>query len=109
MFALVRELGLSRFSALVAGICFSLSGFVARMGWPHMLESSIWLPLIFLFLLRACKAGTMRQALPPASLSGLRLGVAVLAGGGPIGMMPAPGVVSAPRRFTLPSRENPER
>src|SRR5256885_17201924 len=84
MFALVRELGLSRFSALVAGICFSLAGFVARMGWPHMLESSIWLPLIFLFLLRACKAGTMRQGLLRGCLSGFGLGVGVLGGGGRI-------------------------
>src|SRR5450631_1401804 len=52
MFALIRELGLSRFSAVIAGLCFSIGGFVGRVLWPHMLESSIWLPLQFLFLLR---------------------------------------------------------
>ncbi|PYT35673.1 MAG: hypothetical protein DMG58_01370 [Acidobacteria bacterium] len=107
MFALVRELGLSRFSALVAGICFSLAGFVARMGWPHMLESSIWLPLIFLFLLRACKAGTMRQALLRACLSGLSLGMAILAGGLHIVMMQALVIVSAVAFYAFHSRSKP--
>jgi hypothetical protein len=107
MFALVRELGLSRFSALVAGICFSLGGFVARMGWPHMLESSIWLPLIFLFLLRACKAGTMRQSLLQASLSGLSLGMAILAGGLHIVMMQALVIVSAVAFYAFHSRSQP--
>jgi hypothetical protein len=107
MFALVRELGLSRFSAMVAGICFSLAGFVARMGWPHMLESSIWLPLIFLFLLRACKAKTMRQSLLQASLSGLSLGMAVLAGGLHIVMMQALVIVSAIAFYAFQSRSQP--
>ncbi len=95
MFALVRELGLHRFSALIAGICFSLGGFIARMGWPHMLESSIWLPLIFLFLLRACKAETVPQSLLQASLSGLCLGMSILAGGLHIVMLQALVIVSA--------------
>ena len=95
MFALIRELGLNRFSALVGAICFSLGGFVARMSWPHMLESCIWLPLIFLFLLRACRAPTMRRSLLEASLSGLGLGMAILAGGLHIVMMQAMVVVSA--------------
>src|SRR5438477_4723203 len=56
MFALIRELRLSKFSAFIAAVCFSLGGFVSRMGWPHMLESAIWLPLIFLLLLRPLKA-----------------------------------------------------
>lgn len=107
MFALVRELRLSRFSALVAGICFSLGGFVVRMTWPHMLESSIWLPLIFLFLLRALKAETMRQALLRASLCGLSLGMSILAGGLHIVMMQALVIVSAAAFYAFQARPRP--
>src|SRR2546430_1467326 len=81
--------------------------FAGRMGWPHMLESSIWLPLIFLFLLRACKAGTMRQALLRACLSGLSLGMAILAGGLHIVMMQALVIVSAVAFYAFPSRSKP--
>ncbi len=81
LFLLVREFGLSRFAAFTAGICFSLGGFVAHIGWPHMLESSIWLPLIFLFLLRALRAPDHRLLLREASFGGLALGMPILAGG----------------------------
>ncbi|HXF25977.1 MAG TPA: YfhO family protein [Bryobacteraceae bacterium] len=96
MFALVRGLGLSRFSALIAGLCYSLGGFVARMGgWPHMLESCIWLPLIVLLLLRALNAKTTRGALVPASVAGLLLGLSILAGGLHVVIMQSIVVVSA--------------
>ncbi len=87
MFALIRELGLSRFSAVIAGLCFSIGGFVGRVLWPHMLESSIWLPLQFLFLLRALDAQTLFRALAYGALSGLALGLSILAGGLHIVMM----------------------
>ncbi|MGH9615042.1 MAG: hypothetical protein ACRD4P_18415, partial [Bryobacteraceae bacterium] len=96
MFALIRGLGLSRFSALVAGLCFSLGGFVARMGgWPHLLESCIWLPLIFMLLLRALNAERARGALVWASGAGLLLGMSILAGGLHVVIMQAIVVVSA--------------
>jgi hypothetical protein len=95
MFALVRELGLSRFSGIVAGVCFALSGFVARAEWPHMFESAIWLPLIFLFLLRAIRAERARPLVLWASLSGLCLGLSVLAGGLHVVMMQGIVVVTA--------------
>jgi membrane protein YfhO len=81
MFALARELRLSRFAAFLAGVCFSFGGFVGRIPWPHMFESSIWLPLLFLFLLRAL--GTERHALSArhAAFAGLMLGLSILAGG----------------------------
>ena len=81
MFALVRELGLGRLAASVAGLCFSLGGFVSRMSWPHMLESAIWLPLIFLFFLRAMREETTRRAVAAAACGGLMLGLSILAGG----------------------------
>jgi hypothetical protein len=95
LFLLVREFGLSRFSAFVAGLCFPLGGFVSRANWPHMLESGIWLPLIFFFFLRAIRAGEFRPLLRYASLGGLALGLSILAGGFHIVIMQALVVLSA--------------
>ena len=81
MFALVREFGLGRFSALVAAVCFSLGGFVGGVSWPNHLWGSIWLPVIFLFLIRALKTDSLRLAILHASVAGLALGMAILAGG----------------------------
>ena len=81
MFALVREFGLGRFSALVAAVCFALGGFVGGVAWPNHLWGSIWLPVIFLFLTRAHKTDTVRLAILQASLAGLVLGMTILAGG----------------------------
>jgi hypothetical protein len=95
LFLLAREFGLSRFASFVAGLCFALGGFVARMGWPHMLESSIWLPLIFLFFLRAIHSSGLRRLLLNASAGGLALGMSILAGGFHIVIMQSMVVVSA--------------
>ncbi len=80
MFLLARELGLKCFPALVAALCFSLGGFVGKVGWPHMLDSAIWLPLIFLFLIRALRSAWQSRGFLWAGLSGLTLGMAILAG-----------------------------
>src|SRR5271165_4521047 len=80
MFALAREFGLNRLSSLIAGICFSLGGFVARIPWPDMLQSAIWLPLVVLFVLRAVRTPTLGIALLNAGLAGLSMGMAVLGG-----------------------------
>jgi hypothetical protein len=95
MFALIREFGLSRFSAFVAGICFSLGGLVARVEWPDFLESSIWLPLVFLFFLRALRAAGTRLAIVNACAGGLMLGMSVLAGRLHVVLMEALVIVSA--------------
>ncbi|MGA2433718.1 MAG: YfhO family protein [Bryobacteraceae bacterium] len=95
MYALARELGLRRFAAIVAGLCFSLGGFVEGSGWPHMLHSSIWLPLIFLFLVRAMRADSLRRVLLYSSLSGIFLGLAILAGGFHVVIMEALVIASA--------------
>ena len=82
LYWLARELGLSFFAAVVAGICFSLGGVVARVGgWPHLLESSIWLPLILLCLIRAMNRRTFRGAAGYSAMAGLCLALSVLAGG----------------------------
>lgn len=95
MFALIREFGLSQFSAFIAGICFSFGGFVAHMAWPHLLESSIWLPLVFLFFLRAVRAASYGFAIVNASVGGLMVGMSVLAGGLHVVLMIALVIVSA--------------
>src|ERR1035438_5369819 len=56
MFLLCRELKLSHFASFLAAVCFSLGGFTGRVGWPNMLDSAVWLPLVFLTLLRALAA-----------------------------------------------------
>jgi hypothetical protein len=95
MFALIRELGLSRFSALVAGLCFSIGGIVGRVPWPHLFESALWLPLLFLFLLRALRAASWRRAGLYAALAGVTLGMSILAGGLHFVMMQAIVLVTA--------------
>jgi len=95
MFALARELGVSRFAAFIAGICFSLGGFVARAGWPDMLETALWLPLVFLFLIRALRSEGARAVVWNAALGGLALGMAILSGGLHVVIMDALAVVSA--------------
>jgi len=95
MFALARELRLRRFPSVIAGICFSLGGLVAVAPWAFMVHSAIWLPLIFLFLLRALRAAETKRAALYASLSGLSLGLAILAGGLHLAIMQALVVVSA--------------
>jgi hypothetical protein len=53
MFSLGRSLGLSGFASLLAGLCFSVTGFMGRAPWFDMVDSALWLPLIFLFQLKA--------------------------------------------------------
>ena len=87
MFALIREMGLNRFPALIAGLSYSLGGFVGAAPWPHLLDSAVWLPLQFLLTLRALHADTMRRSLTYAALGGVTLGLSILAGGLHIVMM----------------------
>ena len=96
MYRLVRELELGEFPAILAGICFSFGGMLGHIPeWPHLLNSGIWLPLIFLFLLRAMKAGNWRRALLYAAVCGLSLGMAILAGGLHMAIMQGIVIVSA--------------
>jgi hypothetical protein len=94
-FALIRELRLSRFAALVGACCFSLSGLLAYMPWLAFVEAAIWLPAIFLFLLRALRAEERPRALLEAALSGLCLGMSILTGGLHFSMMQGVFVLAA--------------
>lgn len=79
LFLLAREIHLAGFPAFLAALCFSLGGFMSRIPWQDMLDSSIWLPLILLFLLRALHSRGLRATLY-SCLAGLALGLSILAG-----------------------------
>ena len=104
MFALIREMGLNRFPALLAGLCYSLGGFLGAAPWPHLLESAVWLPLQFLLMLRALQAPALRRSLTYAALAGLTLGLSILAGGLHIVMMQAIVLVSAAAYYASHNR-----
>jgi hypothetical protein len=74
---LCRDLGRSRIASLLGGVIFGLGGFIGSTGWPQWVNGAVWLPLVFLFLLRASRTGNM---LRNAALSGMFLGIAWLSG-----------------------------
>jgi hypothetical protein len=106
MFALIREMGLNAFPALLAGLCYSLGGFVGAAPWPHLLDSAVWLPLQFLLMLRALQAPALRRSLTYAALGGLTLGLSILAGGLHIVMMQVIVLVSAAAYYALRERNS---
>jgi len=80
-FALLRELRRSRFASFVGACAFTFGGPLIRMVWPQYIESCIWLPAVFLFLLRALRAERRDRALVEAAFGGLCLGLSILTGG----------------------------
>jgi hypothetical protein len=93
MYLLARELKQSRYASLLSAVCFSCGGYLARVGWPDMIQSCIWLPLTFVFLLRAFRfasldrrgASTSRRTPRSrmwrnAAYCGLTIGLAILGG-----------------------------
>ena len=74
---LCRYLGRSRAASILGGVAFALSGVVGSVGWPQMLNGAIWIPLVFLFLLRATRG---EHAIASAALSGTFLGISFLSG-----------------------------
>ena len=81
MFFLARHLQLSRFASFVAGLSFSLGGYLANTAHPHTMDSGIWLPLLVLFFLKSAEDGPAIRRVFFAALAGLALGMAILAGG----------------------------
>ncbi len=77
MFWLCRDLGRSRGAALLAGLAFSLGGWLGSTEWPQMMNGAVWTPLVFLFLLRVLRG---ERPLASAVLSGAVLGMALLSG-----------------------------
>ena len=76
-YLLCRDLQRSRAASLLAGAAFGLAGWMGTIDWPQMLNSALWTPLIFLFLLRVMRGC---RTVASATLAGTFLGVAYLAG-----------------------------
>jgi Bacterial membrane protein YfhO len=76
-YLLCRDLGRSRIASLLAGAVYALGGYIGNTGWPQMVNGALWLPLVFLFLLRA---GRDEHPWCNAMLSGTFLGIAWLSG-----------------------------
>jgi len=76
-YLLCRDLGRSCAASLIAGLAFSLVGFIGWTDWPQMVNGALWAPLVFLFLLRAVR-GVHPWA--SASLTGACIGMAWLSG-----------------------------
>jgi hypothetical protein len=77
MFLLCRDLGRSAPASILAGIVFSLSGYLGTVFWPQMLNGAVWLPLIFMFQIRAASGV---RAVSSAALCGVCLGLSWLSG-----------------------------
>ncbi len=76
-YRLCRELGRSSTASIVAAMIFSFAGYVGSTDWPQMLNGAVWMPLIFLYLLRA---GAGKRPLVNGALAGTFLGMAWLSG-----------------------------
>ncbi len=76
-YLLCRDLGRSRTASVLAGTVFGLGGYIGNTGWPQMVNGAVWLPLVFLFLLRAGRGWNLTGN---AALSGMFLGLAWLSG-----------------------------
>ena len=72
-----RSLGRSRSASVAGGLLFSLSGYLGNTAWPQMMNGAVWIPLVFLFQLRASRGP---RAAANAALSGMFLGIAFLSG-----------------------------
>lgn len=76
-YRLCRELGRSRFASTLAGMIFSFAGYIGGTDWPQMLNGAVWMPLVFLYLLRA---GAGKRPIVNGAFSGTFLGIAFLSG-----------------------------
>jgi hypothetical protein len=78
-YAFCRSLGRSFAASIAGGLVFALAGYVGTAGHPQMASSAVWIPLVFLFLLRAADARGL-ATWADGALCGLFLGIAFLSG-----------------------------
>lgn len=76
-YLLCRDLARSRTAAIAAASIFMFGGMIGSTDWPEVINGAIWMPLIFLFLLRALRG---ERVWASAALSGVFLGISWLAG-----------------------------
>ncbi len=76
-YCLCRELGRSVAASLAAAMIFTFAGFIGATDWPQMVNGAVWMPLVFLYMLRA---GAGKRPIANAALAGAFLGAAWLSG-----------------------------
>ena len=74
---LCRELGTSKWAAILGGFAFAYTGFFGLTRWPEVLSSLLLAPLVLLFQVRALRG---YRPLSSAALCGMFLGLAWLSG-----------------------------
>jgi hypothetical protein len=81
-YLLGRHLGLSRFSAFIAGLVFAYSGSVGIRSFAQIsiFDASVWVPAVFLFYSKSLRSLRLREQVLFAGLGGLFLALCVLAG-----------------------------
>jgi hypothetical protein len=72
-YRLCRDLGRSIAASICGAMIFAFAGYVGRTDWPQMLDAAVWMPLVFLYQLRA---GAGKRPLANGALAGLFLGMA---------------------------------
>jgi hypothetical protein len=76
-YALCRDLERSRGAAILAAVIFAFGGYFGNTDWPEIFTACVWIPLVFLFLLRAVRG---ERPVSSAAASGMFCGMAWLAG-----------------------------
>jgi len=76
-YRLCREAGRSVAGSVLAAMIFALAGFIGSTDWPQMVNGAVWMPLIFLYLMRA---GAGKRPVANGALAGTFLGIAFLSG-----------------------------
>jgi hypothetical protein len=76
-FFLLRDLKRGFAASVLGSVAFAAGGYLATMGFPQMQNGAVWIPLVFLFALRAMRG---QRPLTNAALSGVFLGVSLLSG-----------------------------
>ena len=76
-FLLCRDLRCGVVASMLAGLSFSLGGYVGNTDWPQMINGAIWGPLVLLFLLRS---GRGIRPIASGAFAGFFLGISWLSG-----------------------------
>jgi len=76
-YAFLRSMAASRPASATGAVFFACAGFVGTTNWPQIIAAAIWLPLVFLYHLRAVAAV---RAVRSAILAGVFFGLSLLAG-----------------------------
>jgi len=74
---LARDTGRSRSASVFAGCLFAFGGYLGATDWPEVFSGVIWVPLAFLFAIRAVRGG---QPWANAALAGAVCGISWLSG-----------------------------